>query len=58
MIKVVNLMIGLPSTVNLHQRRWTLYEPDAPRSVYILKKNQKCKPDGRSSDLYLQIKMW
>jgi len=33
-------MIGLPSMVNLHQRRWTSYESDAPRPVYILEKNQ------------------
>jgi len=43
-IRVVNLMIGLSSTVNLHQRRRTSYESDAPRLVYILEKN--CKPDG------------
>jgi len=66
MIRVVNLMIGLPSTVNLYRRRWTSYESDAPRPVYILEKNQnvnrmedhpihickwKCESDGPSSDL-------
>jgi len=44
MIRVVNLMIGLPSTINLHRRRRTSYEPDGPRPVYILEKN--CKSDG------------
>jgi len=39
MIRVVNLMIGLPLTVNLHQRKQTSYEPDALRLVYILEKN-------------------
>jgi len=29
MIKVVNLMIELPSTVNLYQKIWTSYESDA-----------------------------
>jgi len=28
MIRVVNLMIGLPSTINLHRKRWTSYAPD------------------------------
>jgi len=46
MIRVVNLMIGLPSTVNLHRRRWTSYEPDAPRPVYILEKNQNVNRMG------------
>jgi len=49
MIRVVNLMIELSSTVNLHRRRWTSYEPDALRPVYILEKNQnvnrmRCHP--------------
>jgi len=46
MIRVVNLMIGLPSTVNLYRRRWTSYEPDAPCSIYILKKNQNVNRMG------------
>jgi len=36
MIIIVNLMIGLPSTINLYRRRWTSYEPDVLRPVYIL----------------------
>jgi len=66
MIRVVNLMIGLPSTVNLHRRRRTLYEPNVLRPVYILEKNQnvnwmgdhpihickwKCESDSPSSGL-------
>jgi len=47
-IRVVNLMIGLPSTVNLRQRKRTSYEPDASRPIYILVKN--CKPDGGPFD--------
>jgi len=43
MIRVINLMIGLSSTMNLRQRRWTSYEPDVPRPVYILEKNQNIK---------------
>jgi len=58
MIRVVNLMIGLPSMVNLYRRRWISYEPDVPRPVYILEKKPKCKPDGGPSDSHLQMKMW
>jgi len=56
MIRVVNLMIGLSSTVNLCRRRRTSYEPDTTCPVYILEKN--CKPDGGPSDSHLQMKMW
>ena len=55
MIRVVNLMIGLSSTVNLCRRRRTSYEPDTTCPVYILEKN--CKPDGGPSDSHLQMKM-
>jgi len=43
MIRIINLMIGLPSTINLLWRRRTLYEPYEPnalRPVYILEKNE------------------
>jgi len=61
MIRVVNLMIELSSTVNLRWRRQISYEPDVSCPVYILEKNQnvnrmgchpvhifiwKCKSDG------------
>ena len=42
MIRVINLMIRLLSTVNLRQRRRTSYELDVPCPFYILEKN--CKP--------------
>jgi len=45
-IRIVNLMIGLSSTVNLYRRRWTSYEPDAPHPVYILEKNQNVNQMG------------
>jgi len=32
MIRIVNLMIGLSSTVNLHWKRWTSYELDGVSS--------------------------
>ena len=66
MIRVVNLMIELPSTVNLCWKRQTSYELDTPRPVYILEKNQnvnrigshlihickwKCESDGPPSGL-------
>jgi len=54
-IKIVNLMIGLPSTENLHRRRWTSYEPNAPHPIYILEKKSKCKPDGRPSDSHSHL---
>jgi len=46
MIRVVNLMIRLSSTMNLHRGRWTSYESDAPRPVYVLEKKPNCKLDG------------
>jgi len=46
MIRIVNLMIGLSSTMNLRRRRRTLYEPDAPSPVYILEKNQNVNRMG------------
>jgi len=47
MIKVVNLIIRLLSTVNLRKRKQISYEPDVARSIYILEKN--CKSDGGHS---------
>ena len=48
MIMIVNLMIELPLTVNLHRRRRTLYKPDVPHPVYILEKNQNVNRIGPS----------
>ena len=49
MIKLVNLMIRLPSTMNLHWRRQNSYEPDVLRLVYILEKNQNINRIGGHS---------
>jgi len=39
MIRIINLMIGLPSTVNMRRKRQTLYEPNIQGPIYILEKN-------------------
>jgi len=58
MIRVVNLMIELSSTVNMHRRRWTSYEPEAPHPVYILKKNQNVNRMGGDPIHIFKMKMW